>query len=164
MIPKLLINASWWIAILSGSFLERPTMWPNLDPRTLYLSPKYFKTYKNILTQYYLSYRRIWNTEHGRSVYIFFICYSESFETLKCGSFGFQLCFWNSEIWKFEFWTCYILCNLETFKVVKLSSKFAICKLCLGIMEFANPQHPSTYRLRPLHLELSTLIYMDVHG
>ena len=39
-----------------------------MDPRTSYLSPKYFKIYKNnygnILENYYFSYLRTWNSEN----------------------------------------------------------------------------------------------------
>ena len=46
IIPKWLITDSGSIAILFGWFLEPPKTRPNLDPRTLYLSPKPFKKYK----------------------------------------------------------------------------------------------------------------------
>ena len=64
IIPKWQINDSWSIAILFGWFLERPKMWPKLDPRTPYLSPKYFKIIQeNIGTslEILFSHQRIWN-------------------------------------------------------------------------------------------------------
>ena len=45
IIPKWLINDSWSIAIRFGFFVTTK-MWPNMDPRSLYLSPKVFKEYK----------------------------------------------------------------------------------------------------------------------
>ena len=48
IIPKWLINDSRSIAIGFGTSLQRPTMLPNLEPRTPHFSPKYFKQYKNI--------------------------------------------------------------------------------------------------------------------
>ena len=83
ILPKWLINDSWSIAILFGTFSERPKMWPNLDPRTPYLSPKYFKTNKKLWghPSKIFSYLRIWNSENrGKPVYQAFANF-RNFET-----------------------------------------------------------------------------------
>ena len=85
IIPKWLINYSWSIAIVFGTFLERTKMRPNLDPRSPHLSPKYFKStrnYGNILEKMIFTYLRIWD-------FGFF------------GRFVYQA-FWNFEIRNFE--------------------------------------------------------------
>ena len=46
IIPKFLIQASGHIPILFGTFLKLPKFRRNLDPRALYLSPKYVMKYK----------------------------------------------------------------------------------------------------------------------
>ena len=97
IIPKCLIHDSCSIAILCGSFLERPSMWPNLDPRTPYLSQKYFKKYKKHMEtslKLLFSYLRIWNYDNiGRSVYLAFPFVYVSF-----------LFFWHLKIFKFGVW------------------------------------------------------------
>ena len=57
IIPKWLINDSW-------SFLELPKNRQNLDPRTPYLLPEYFKQYKKIWEHpWNISFLHIWESE-----------------------------------------------------------------------------------------------------
>ena len=76
IIPKLLINDSWSIAIHFGTFLERPTNWPNMDPRNPYLSPNASTNTRKLwehLWQILFSHLWIWNSElFGRYVYLVF--------------------------------------------------------------------------------------------
>ena len=85
IIPKWLFNDYWSIPIFFGWFLELPKCSPNLDPCTPFLSPTYFKKYKN---------------SAGRSLkHIIFIS-----ENLKLWKYG-KVCVSNFSMfhfWKFE--------------------------------------------------------------
>ena len=104
IIPKWLINDSWSIAILCGTFLDRPNMWPNLDPRSPYLLPTYFTNYKqNMGTSVNLwnfSYLRICTFENMKCferpicVFRFVVCILFENEYLV---FNFVLCRWGSK-------------------------------------------------------------------
>ena len=90
IIPKWLVLTPGHIAIRFGWFLELPKNQLNLDPRTPYLSPKYFKKYKkhygDILD---FSYLRIWKSEIiGRYACLFTFRY---FENLKLFTLGFAI-------------------------------------------------------------------------
>ena len=123
------MNVSWSIAILFGWFLERPKMWQNMDPRTPYLSPKYFNQYKrqyvDILGTSF-SYLRIWTYANvGRHVYrtfstCGFVCLREReiVETWKC---------W---ILKSEFWKL-IVGHLDTLQLCKVTIwRLIVIKRC----------------------------------
>ena len=122
IITKLLINDSWSVAIFFRTFSDRPEMWPNLDPQTPYLSPKYFKEYKkygNIFETYYF---HVWESETLKlseglcTELVYCCCYLLSFEiwkwktwnwgiyilTLKCG----KLIIGNCEQLKLGNWKC----------------------------------------------------------
>ena len=118
---------------ISGWFLERLKNRPNLDPRILYLSPKYFKQdknkYGNILGTYYF---HIWEYDflicfEGLCAYLFEVCLCSLFvrcsffvgmwKTMNIGNLKFDnLKGWNLEIddsknwklkiWKLQIWKC----------------------------------------------------------
>ena len=59
--------ANLWFLIDCNTFWDifaTTELWPNLDPRSPYLSPKYFKTYKKIMgTSYKTLFFNIWESE-----------------------------------------------------------------------------------------------------
>ena len=113
IIPKWLINYFWSIAIFFGTFLERPKLWPNPDPRTPYLSPKFLTKYKNsygdIFENNHILYSAILKMLGGPSTSLF--------EILQLRIFDFCT---------FENWT---LCNLKTDKVNTWNFKLDLWKL-----------------------------------
>ena len=65
IIPKWQINDSWFIAILFRTCLYRPKNQLNMDPRSPYLSLKYFNNYKNnIGTSLNILNYHIWESEN----------------------------------------------------------------------------------------------------
>ena len=151
IIPKWLMNASWSIAILFGTFLERHNMWPNMDPWTPYLSPQYFKntrTYGSILEHIIV---HIWEFEILKMAVTrteFFIFNVGNCELSKFEHVFFYLGVWKhgNEKWnlgkcKFENNTSYSL-KMKTCKL----TNWQLVNWTLEIWKFKNPQNPSTYR------------------
>ena len=143
-------------------FLDRPKCSPNLDPRTPYLLPKYFKNirkYGNILGNMKFSYMRI----------LFFKCSrNESRGTVLC-----LLNFVLSLFLKFVYLSFYNIlwrwgsgnndnCINEISKILDMnfiSIKSMTWKFAnFSIFKWGKPQHPSIYRLPPLQfLRMSPL-------
>ena len=132
-------------------FFERPTMWPNMDPRTPYLSPKYFKTCKKLWEHPWkigfisenLKFWKLWKV----CVYKFL-----KFENLKM---------WN--IWAFEILKIWGL-KLENLKVWKWTYELenlkfgnfdiwwlGILKLKINILKFEN-EHLEIWKFEFLRL------------
>ena len=69
------------------TFLERPKIWPNMDPRTPYFSSKYFTIYKKNV-----------GTSLDNIIFI-----SDNLKFSNCWKV-YVPNFWNVETWKFKFW------------------------------------------------------------
>ena len=98
------ILTSWHIAIFFGWFLELPKKRIIIDPRTLYLSPKYFKTYKKIWKHLWTYYFHGWEYDFLKCLEgpcTFFEIWQLVFGHLKICKFEFgQLKFGKLETWR----------------------------------------------------------------
>ena len=127
--------------------MERPKRWPNLDPRTPYLSRTIIQLiqqkYADILETYF-PYLRIWNSEtYGRSVYIFS---KNEFVILKCRQFG------NLKVIIWQFATL----KIENLKVENL--KIENLKI-----ENLNTWNYGTWKMKFGNLENETMICSAPH-
>ena len=106
IIPKWLILSPGHIAILFGMISGTSKNRLNVDPRSLYLSPKYFKKYKkygNILGKYYFSSRNLIVCKWKVYVPNFLKCWILKIWKLKMKELGiWKLEIGNLEIWKYE--------------------------------------------------------------
>ena len=113
------------IAILLGWFLELPTNRLHLDPRTPYLSQKYFGKYKNNTGPCFKTIFHIWESENLKC---WKVC-APNFLNFWTSELLF-LTFWNVEPMMFELWDFW---NFETL----LFRKFEILETWnFDILEF----------------------------
>ena len=148
----------------------------NVDPRTRYLSTKYFKNTRKVMGSSLenilifipenLRFWKCWKvcvpSVFFIYTYIYILCFC-NFEILKFEKVKnwnletwtiYNLEIWKFPNWKFPNWKCpdwkLTNCKCPQMNVFKLTiSNLTVSKL--KILKWANPQHPSTVRLPPVH-------------